>query len=237
MHKLVAFQSQLPVNVVVKKKESYEDIQRRAYEDAIRLLSKKGIWLNDKPTQNLSSIREQIVLLQDLLKTQYIVVVLDLFGKISEFQTADNFAKVYEQRCNDLQKMAKELQVHFIPVAQINREATKRKYQRATLADLKNSSALVEISDTMFSVNRPFYDSERALKAKYNLGNGPATKNELIEEDPNKDLAEVIMLKQRMGAGNNLYNFIFDDQTTRFRSIDPEDMAFLNAQKDVMGDD
>jgi replicative DNA helicase len=231
MHKLVAIDSQLPVSLIVQRKERYDEWQKAKYEDSLRMLRPKLIYINEKPSQSLASAREQAMILQDHLKTQYIVTILDLFGKISDFQGSDNFARDYEKKCNDIQRIAKELGNHWILVSQINREATKRKHQRATLADLKNSSALVEISDLIFSVNRPFYNSEVALKSKFTMGDGPMVVKDEIEEDQDKDLAEVILLKQRMGLGNELFNFKFHPETTRFIEINEEGQEYLKLHR------
>jgi replicative DNA helicase len=230
MHKLLAFGSRLPVNTVIQKVEHLNEDELIAYNEAIRMLRMKSIYLNDKPGVPLSYIRDQTMLLQDLLKTEYIVVVLDLFGKIKDLQGSDNFARDYEKELNIVQGMARETGVHMILVAQVNKAVAQRKWSRPAMGDLKNAGAFAEISDLMLGVHRPNYDPETAMKAKMGYRR-TETDNQYIEEDPNKDLAEVIIMKQRMGENNLIINFKFDPQTTRFIPFDDEDQAILNAQK------
>ena len=235
MHKFLAFGANLPINTVIQKVEHLNDEELIAYNNAIRMLRQKSIFLNDKPSASLAYIKDQIMLLQDLLKTQYIVVSIDLFGKIKEMQGADNFAREYEKKLNEVQVMTRELGVHMILVAQINRAVTHRKFNRPKMSDLKNAGAFEEVSDLILGIHRPFYDPEVALKSKMAY-NRTETDNQYIEEDPNKDLAEVIILKQRMGEGNQIINFKFG-ANTRFIPFDNEDQKILNAQKFVEEED
>ena len=236
MHRLLAFGSKLPVNTVIQKVEHLNEHELIQYNEAIRMLRMKSIYLNDKPTVPLSYIREQIMLLQDLLKTQYIVVVLDLFGKIKDLQGSDNFARDYEKELNIVQGMARETGTHMILVAQINKSVAVRKWKRPSMTDLKNAGAFAEISDLMLGIHRPNYDPETAMRAKMTY-NRTETDNQFIEKDPNEDLAEVIIQKNRMGENNLIINFKFDQQTTRFIPFDEEDQKILNAQKFIEDDE
>lgn len=233
MHKFLAFGANLPINTVIQKVEHLNEEELIAYNNAIRMLRQKSIYLNDKPSASLSYIKDQIMLLQDTLKTQYIVVSIDLFGKIKELQGADNFAREYEKKLNEVQVMTRETGVHMILVAQINRAVTHRKFNRPKMSDLKNAGAFEEVSDLILGIHRPFYDPEVALRSKMARTAGD---NEHIEEDPNKDLAEVIILKQRMGEGNQIVNFKFG-ANTRYIPFDTEDQKTLNAQKFVEDDE
>jgi replicative DNA helicase len=228
MHKFLAFGSRLPINTVIHKPEDLSPEELIAYEEAIRMLKLKSIYLNDKPTVPLSYIREQITMLQDFLKTQYLVVSIDLFGKIKDLQGSDNFARDYEKSLNEVQRMVRELGVHMILVAQINRSVAQRKWSRPKMSDLKNAGALEEVSDLIFGIHRPNYDPEVALRAKFKK---TETDMQHIEESPDKDLAEIIFLKQRMGEGNLIVNFKFDPDTTRFIPFLDEEQEFLNSQK------
>jgi replicative DNA helicase len=230
MHKLLAFGSRLPVNTVIQKVEHLNEEELIAYNEAMRMLRMKSIYLNDKPGVPLSYIKDQIMLLQDTLKTQYMVVVLDLFGKIKDLQGSDNFARDYEKELNIVQSMVRETGIHMILVAQINKAVAVRKWSRPGMGDLKNAGAFAEISDLMLGVHRPNYDAETAMKAKMGYKRSEID-NQYIEESPDKDLAEVIIQKNRMGENNIIVNFKFDPNTTRFIPFDDEDQKILNAQK------
>ena len=247
VHKLLAFNTRLPLSTILGPFDNLTDDEKKLYTwELSRLKENKYIYLDDKPTQKLSNIREQIMLLQDHLKTEYMVVVIDLFGKISEFQSSDNFARDYEKHANTVQRMTKELGIHTVLVAQIRKDVAQRRFSRPTMNDLKNTGALTEISDTMMGVHRPYYNPELALKTKISesiiaqgdLFNSPTDTNiNNAMEDMDKNVAEIIIMKQRMGENNVLINFFFDPQTTCFFPCTAGDSKRLNENKaDLLGE-
>jgi replicative DNA helicase len=235
--KLLSFRTRLPISTIVKKPEDLSVDELQIYEwEKEQLAQNKHIFLNDKPTQSLASIREQILLLQDLIRQQYVVVVIDLFGKLSDLQSSDNFARAYEQKLNEIQVLVRELGVHMILVAQLNREVGK-KNRRPTMNDLKNSHALTEVSDIIMGIHRPHYDSEKKFKQHLMYGTPLDGVDDFdmddsqIIRDPNQDIAEVIILKQRMGPKDVLINFTFDPITTCFYPITEQRQHELNLMK------
>jgi len=235
--KLLSFQTKLPISTIIKNPEDLSSEERRIYEwEKEQLAKNRHIFLNDKPSQGISSIREQVLMLQDHIKQQYIVVFIDLFGKLSDLQSSDNFARDYEKRLNQIQVLVRELGIHMVLVAQLNREVGK-KNRRPTMNDLKNSHALTEVSDLIFGIHRPYYDPEKAFKQ--NLIYGTPSKEEddydsddnVIETDPNQNVAEVIGLKQRMGPKDFIENLIFDPKTTCFYPLTDEYQHQLNNSK------
>lgn len=233
--KLIAYNSGISISRITKHYHQLSDAEKKIFDFEVeRLKNNKYIMFNETPRVKLRDIREQIMILQDRIKEQYIVVPIDLFGKIGDFAAADNFSSAYEKKLNETQVMARDLGVHLILVAQINRGAVNRntKFSRPKMSDLKNSGAFEEIADLLLAVHRPYYDPEKALKSKIAYGDDSKTvADDMIDDDPNKNIAEVIILKQRMGAGNDLVNFYFDPDTTKFGPIDPEQQMLMNASK------
>ena len=227
-HKLLAFNTNFAVKKIAAEWDNFTPQEQKIYDHELeRLRRNRQIYLNDKPTQTLPEIREQIMLLQDKLQIKYMVVFVDLFGKIQEFQGSDNFARDYEKNCNIVQVMTRELGIHTVLVAQIVKSVMQRKFKRPTMNDLKNAGALTEVADNIFGIYRPFYDPEVALKQQLTYGIG----QEDIPRDPNADLAEVLILKQRMGTVPQLLNFTLDPDTTRFSPIEEKFQNTLNAVK------
>lgn len=234
--KLLAFNSRVAVKRIAGEWDHLNDEEKKIIAYELELLRKNQyIYLNDRPTQSLSEIKEQIILLQDRLQTQYIAIVIDLFGKIRDLLRSDNFARSYEQQLNTTQVFTRELGVHTTLVAQINREVAKRKFARPKMSDLKNAGAFEEVADLIFGIHRPYYNPDVALKRELAYGT-----SEEIEEDPNQNLAELILLKQRMGVGNKIINFFFNPLTTRLSPIDAEYQNIVNMSKSDLfsgGDD
>jgi replicative DNA helicase len=235
--KLLSFNTYLPLKQITSEWNNFTPVEKRTYEFEIeRLIRNRNIYLSDKPAVSLNEAREQIMILQDRLQEQYIVVYFDLFGKIRDFQNSDNFARDYENRLNTVQIMARELGVHICLVAQILRSVMNRKFKRPTLSDLKNTSALAEVADLVIGIHRPFFDLEVALKEQYTHQSSSNGEN-LIHEDPDRNLGEIIILKQRMGEVNCVLNFLFDPHTTRFSAIEESYQNELNATKFISEDE
>ena len=241
--KLLSFQTRLPISTIVKKPEDLSTEERRIYEwEKEQLAKNKHIFLNDKPSQNIASIREQVLMLQDHIKQQYIVIVIDLFGKLSDLQSSDNFARDYEKKLNEIQVLVRELNIHMILVAQLNREVGK-KNKRPTMNDLKNSHALTEVSDLIFGIHRPYYDPEKSFKQKFVYGmpvkedDEYESEDDMIETDPNQNVVEIIGLKQRMGPKDFIENLIFDPKTTCFYPLTDEYQHQLNVSKAAESDE
>ena len=246
-HKLLSFNTRLPLSTILGPFSDLTDDEKKLYTwELSRLQSNKYLYLDDKPTQKLTNIREQIMLLQDHLKTEYMVVVIDLFGKISELQSSDNFARDYEKHANTVQRITKELGVHMILVSQIRKDVAQRRFSRPTMNDLKNAGALTEISDIILGVHRPYYNPELALKTK--ISESITDQGNLFQsqsddtihnaiEDMDRNVAEVIIMKQRMGENNVLVNFFFDPNTTCFFPCTAADSLRLNNNKtDLLGE-
>ncbi|MEO0074874.1 MAG: DnaB-like helicase C-terminal domain-containing protein [candidate division WOR-3 bacterium] len=123
-----------------------------------RIISNQYLHLNDFPGPSIENIRTSILRLQKKIGNKYLVVVIDLFDKVRNLLgRVDNLTANFHMNLNEIQKLAKELEVHFILVAQINRETEKRKNSIPTLADLKHSGAFEEIADIILFVDRPSY--------------------------------------------------------------------------------
>ena len=215
--KLLAFNTRWTIKEIAGNWENLSAEQKTILDYEIeRLRKNEKIHLNDKPTQTLPEIREQIMLLQDKLQTTYVVVVIDLFGKIKEFQGSDNFARDYEQKLNDVQVMTRTLGVHMSLVAQINRTVASRKNPRPRMSDLKNAGAWEEVADLVFAIHRENYRPDVALQTQATYGQ---QSNAIINPDDN--IAELLILKARMAQNNRIVYFYFDPITTRFAPIDP----------------
>ena len=242
--KLLAFKSRIPINRLVKKPEELTDQERAIYFFEKEQLAKNShIFLDDTPARSIDSMREQILLLQDHIKQGYIVVVIDLYGKIGDLQSSDNFARDYEKNLNKVQIMTRELGIHTILVAQINREIGKKKNKRPTMNDLKNSGALTEISDLMLGIHRPYNDSETSVQRKllYNTHEKDFDDEEeyhsdnynkiMLDDNLDANLAEIIILKQRMGPKDDIVNCIFDPDTTCFCPISESYQKKINQRR------
>lgn len=232
MTKLIAFNCDMPIGKIAADWKYLTSRQKEYLEsELLRLRKNERILFNDKPTQGLADIREQIMLLQDRLETTYMVVGIDLFGKIRDFQSSDNFARDYEKSLNQTQVMTRDLGVHMCLVAQISRSTT-RKNQRPKMNDIKNAGAWEEVADLIMAIHRDNYDPEIALQQQLTYGPEP----ELDEMSLNAEVAELLILKARMSGANRIAYFLFDNVTTHFSEIDPEYQEVLQSRMQFEGD-
>lgn len=153
-----------------------------------RLHGLPHLYMDDSPAVSLDYIRDQVRRLQAKLGTQYLVVIVDLFGKIRDIR-ADYMAASYEENLNRAQQMARDLGIHLALVAQIRREKDIKNIwaHRPTLNQVKNSGAWEEVADLVVMFFRAkYYDPK------------------LVD-----DVLEVHIAKQRMGAKDDRVNFLF----------------------------
>jgi replicative DNA helicase len=233
--KLLSYVSGVAIKTITKNYLKMSDLEKSILDSEMgRLSGNNYLHVNDKP-QSLRNIEEQAMVLQDLLGTNYIPIAIDLFGKIKDVRSSKNVAQDYESSLNYVQEMAKRLDLPIILVAQISREVTKRKFNRPTMADLKNSNAFAEVSDLMLGVHRPYYDPEKALKEEIDKGcnsiryGDEDETDDYMVSDPLKNLVEVIIMKQRMGPGNKIVRMYFDPNTTCCTPIPQEYQHLFSA--------
>lgn len=243
--KFMAYNTGLPVSSVVKPYDKMTQVEQELYSYQIeRMIMNETVFINDKP-QMLKNIEQQTMMLQDLLRTNYIPIFIDLFGKIKDLRGSDNFARDYENQLNEVQDMAKRLDTPLILVAQINRAVMQRKNKRPTMQDLKNAGAFEEVADLILGVHRPNYDPENAMKDDMAYvdywsetgGNEDEfqvhSRSNSAVHDPAQDIAEVIVLKQRNGQANRIVNFYFNPKNTCYEPISREHQQLINQTKDM----
>lgn len=197
MDKFVAARSGIDLMRLVKQgganKMSEAEKERLAYQQE-RLAGVQCIYIDDRPAVSLDYIRDQVRRLQAKTGTKYMVVVIDLFGKIRDIR-AEYQAGSYEEQLNRVQRMARELGVHFVLVAQIRRRDQVKNYWllRPTLTEIKNSGAWEEVADlVVFFFRAKYYNPELP-----------------------DDVLEVHVAKQRMGPKDETVYFLFDGPLSR----------------------
>jgi replicative DNA helicase len=242
LSKLLSYDSNIALSAVTQPFPSMDETMHSLVRYELERLKKNQcMYIQDKP-QSLKEARDQICLLQDKLQIEYIPIAFDLFGKLSDFRGSDNFARDYENKLNEVQDMAKELCIPVILVCQLNRETMKRKNTRPTMIDLKNAGALEEAADLIIGLHRPGYNPEGAMKRREKENSLQRMMQEAVAISSEEDeydvkqhyvkelnettamdyLAEVHIMKQRMGANNIFDYFMFDLKTTAYREMSPD---------------
>jgi replicative DNA helicase len=155
----ISIDGMIDLETLVKYPETLTEEQqlvKNSVKESIK--NNKYLYLRDKPSPSIKEIREKIIRLQERIGSKYIVVFIDLFDKIKNVTSrSDNLTSSFHISLNDIQNLAKELDVHFVLVAQINRESEKSQSKRPGLQNLKHSGAFEEVADLILFIDRPSY--------------------------------------------------------------------------------
>ncbi|HEY1808834.1 MAG TPA: replicative DNA helicase [Acidobacteriaceae bacterium] len=153
---------------------------RRYFADALEELKTAPLYINDCSSPTVSRIRSESMHLKaraglDLLIVDYLQLMSAAdFGKV--FNREQEVAKM----SGGMKRLAKDLGVPVVLLAQISRENTKRTDKRPVLSDLRESGAIEQDADVVAFLHREEY-YER-------------------ENKDHKGKGEIIIAKQRNGA-------------------------------------
>lgn len=223
--RLLASRLQIPYSEIVNPsdEETYTTIMQKVMEERKSLEENKNFRFCENATLDLDDIKKAIIKFQEEIGQQYCIVVIDLITMVQDFVAARNglgMAQTIEVAINKMNALAKELGIHYIGTAQLNRSGETTSVVdvedidrfRPTRAQIKNSNALLErcryvvsLFRKRFFIDQFFPDDEEAL-AEY----------------PD-DLVEISMLKQNNGQckrREELFNGECFTMTPRTESFD-----------------
>lgn len=135
------------------------------------------------------------------------LVVVDYLQLMRPVTKRGNREQEVADTSRGLKALAKELGVHVLALAQLNRELEKRpiKSKRPRLSDLRESGALEQDADVVLFIYR----------------------DEVYRKDsPDKGIAEIIVGKQRNGKANLTVKLAFLDDYLRFENLAHEPEIF-----------
>lgn len=164
----------------------------------------------NKPNIDMKSLKSIIKKFQAKLPgKKYCIVIIDLLLMIKEFyDDGSNMAQMIEKAVNKLDILAKELNVHWIGVVQLNRSVESDKVLteqaidklRPTRSSIKNSNALLERARWAITIFRKKYFADLYLSEEEASG---------IE-----DIAEIQLMKANDEAISRRY-MTFEGETFR----------------------
>lgn len=150
----------------------------------------KVLAINDLGGQSIASIRAYARTMGRTMKVRAIVV--DYLGLIADANTARSRYEGITYVSGQLKRLAKDLNVPVIALAQLNRESTNRADKKPTMADLRDSGSVEQDADVVILLHRD-------------------------EQDTNPDTMgtiELIVCKNRHGATKNL-RYLFEGRFAR----------------------
>lgn len=176
--------------VLSSKKLSEADMKQ--IDNALKKLSDYPIYLDDSSNTTPESIKTSI---QQLISSgnppRLIIVDYLQLIHLKEMSGRSRYEEV-TAISNQLKRLAKELKVPIIALAQVSRDTATRKDHTPQLADLKDSGAIEQDADTVMFVDRPDYYGD---KDNGNTPSGPDTNIDNTDAKP----AFIYLSKNRHG--------------------------------------
>lgn len=174
----------------------------RALSDAGKRLADLPIWINDYPPHHVEQLRSQVH--RHKAKQDVGLIVVDYLQQMSGPSKGNRNNEV-EHISRGLKRMARELDVHVVALAQLSRGVEHRSPPRPVLSDLRDSGAIEQDADNVLLLWRP----------EYYFDDG--TPNEARSQWMGK--AEAILAKQRDGETGRIL-MDWQGSELRFTEID-----------------
>jgi replicative DNA helicase len=175
--------------------------------DAIAELSGLPFFIDDTPAITILEVRARVKRLQRELeagkhlgchKRRLGVVELDylqLMGVPKDGRSREQEVSQISRSCKE---HAKQLEVPYLPLSQLNRDPEKRTDKKPQLSDLRESGSLEQDADNVLFLHRPGYYKP--------------------DDDDLKGWADVIVAKQRNGPTGSV-KLAFKKECTRFANM------------------
>ena len=165
---------------------------------AVSLLSKAKIFIDDTPALNPNDIRARS---RRLMRENGLdMIIIDYLQLMQVSGSTENRATEISEISRSLKALARELNVPVVALSQLNRSLEQRSDKRPIMSDLRESGAIEQDADLISFIYRD---------EVYN------------EESPDKGKAEIIVAKQRNGPIFKT-NLTFLAECTRFENYIPD---------------
>jgi replicative DNA helicase len=179
--------------------------------EAASRLGHLPLWLDDTPAISLLDVRARVRRLQAEVERRSSdgpkagrlgVIMIDYLQLMSGRQGAQNREQEISELSRGLKQLAKEMGVAVVALSQLNRSVETRttKDKRPQLSDLRESGAIEQDADTIMFIYRDDY---------------------YFQDSPDKDIAELIIAKQRNGPTGKI-KLHFNKACTRFENRAPD---------------
>jgi len=123
------------------------------------------------------------------------LIVIDYLQLMNSSRRSDNRTQEIGEIARSLKGLARELHVPVIALSQLSRAVEQRENKRPMLSDLRESGSIEAEADLVMFLYRDDYYKQKALFLEGEKPNHFA----VPEDAPDKDIAEIIIGKQRNG--------------------------------------
>lgn len=230
--RLVSMRCQIPYSEIVNPSdpETYDSIKDSITQERAILDANKNFRFCEDANLSIEDIKKAVVKFQEQIGSRYCIVLIDLITMVKDFcETRGNsLATTIELGINKMNALSKELGIHYIGTAQLNRSG-----ETATLSDpedvakfrpnraqVKNSGALIERVRYAVSLFRP----------KFYLTQAFPEDEEIAAKD---DIVDAQILKQNNGVAGVQGHLLFTPEMFTMTEV-PDDEGDCSAES---GDD
>src|SRR5262249_12071290 len=168
-------------------------------------LADAPIFIDDTPALSVLELRAKARRLKRDPAAKLGLVIVDYIQLMRSSEGKDSREQEISEISRSLKALAKELQVPVVALSQLNRQVESRSPPIPRLADLRESGAIEQDADVIVFLYREEY---------------------YVEDTDKKNVAEVIVAKQRNGpTGTGELTFLREDTRFEKREVGPEDDA------------
>ncbi len=186
--------SEARVNSEVTQTGRIADDQFSQLMKAAEVLQKLEIYIDDTPARTVMGVKSMLRRMTDV--GLVIIDYLQLMSAVGKY--GGNRVSEISEITRNLKIMAKELNVPIIALSQLSRSSEQRPDKHPMLSDLRDSGSIEQDADmVMFLHNNSKYD----------------------KDDPNKNVCECIIAKNRRGETGKIY-LGWQGECTRFYNIE-----------------
>ncbi len=208
--RLLSIRREIPTSALYRNDSSLLDIIPVVEEEREELKKNERFFFVEEPHISIARLQNMIKEFKQRTGQEYAIIAIDLVTQLSDFMNASNkmsVASAMEFAMNELNALAKEMNVHIIAVVQFNRDADNHKVMsmedldmlRPSLNNIKNSAAIAERSRVVLGLFRKKYYADRYLQ-------------DIPEAEIMEDILEVNILKNSSGVVGNRLNYLFDGE-------------------------
>ena len=175
--------------------------------DALETLSKAPIYIDDKPAQNILSMR---AVARRLKRERGIgLIVVDYLQLMAPTNTkaSDSMVQQVTEISRSLKSLARELEVPVIALSQLSR-AVEQRGGKPRLSDLRDSGSIEQDADVVMFIHR---------------------EDKINKESDRPNVAEILIEKHRNGPTGRV-ELYFDEKRTTFMPMDKQGYGELASE-------
>ena len=180
VQRLLSSQSNVALDSISKGKIA--DDEWKKLTDAMTILSSSGVFIDDTPGIKVSEIRSKCRKLK--MEKGLDMIMIDYLQLMEADGRADNRQQEVSKISRSLKILAKEMNCPVVALSQLSRNTESGKDHTPKLSDLRDSGAIEQDADIVMFIYRDEYYTKMETKKK--------------------DLAEIIIAKNRHGEISNI---------------------------------